>query len=87
MFYNFIMFYIYVLQSIKDNKLYIGSTSNLKKRFEEHNEGRVKSTSYRRPLELIYYEAYKEEDIARKREGLLKRGKAHMELRKRLKLN
>lgn len=81
------MFYIYVLQSIKDNKLYIGSTSNLKKRFREHDEGRVKSTSYRRPLELIYYEAYKEEEMARKRERLLKRGKAHMELRKRLKLN
>ena len=81
------MFYTYVLKSKKDNKIYIGSTSNLKKRFNEHNDGKVESTCYRRPLELIYYEAYKEKDIARKRERLLKRGKAHMELRKRLKLN
>jgi len=81
------MFYIYVLQSIKDNKLYIGSTSNLKNRFKEHNEGKVKSTSYRRPLELIYYEAYKEEEIARKREKILKSGKAHTELKRRLSID
>ena len=80
------MFYIYVLQSKKDNKLYIGSTSNLSRRFKEHNEGKVKSTSYRRPLKLIYYEAYREEDIARKREHLLKSGKANVELRRRLKI-
>ncbi|MEX2341008.1 MAG: GIY-YIG nuclease family protein [Candidatus Paceibacterota bacterium] len=38
------MFYIYVLKSLKDNELYIGSTSNLKRRFVEHNAGDVKST-------------------------------------------
>jgi len=78
------MFYVYVLKSGKDNKLYVGSTSNLSRRIKEHNEGKVKSTSYRRPIELIYYEAYREEDIARKREHLLKSGKAHVELKKRL---
>jgi len=81
------MYYVYILKSKEDDKLYIGSTSNLSKRLKEHNEGKVKSTSYRRPLELIYYEAYREEKIARKREKILKSGKAHMELKKRLKLN
>lgn len=81
------MYYVYVLKSGKDNKLYIGSTSNLKKRLKEHNNGKVESTSYRRPLEIIYYEAYKEEKTARKREKLLKKGKANMELRKRLELD
>lgn len=81
------MYYVYALQSEKDNKLYIGSTSNLRKRLKEHNEGKVESTRYRCPLDLIYYEAYKEEEIARKRERLLKRGKAHMELKKRLGLD
>jgi putative endonuclease len=51
------MFYTYVLQSSKDKKLYIGSTSNLKVRFETHNKGQVESTKERRPLTLIYYEA------------------------------
>ncbi len=81
------MFYIYILKSKKDKKLYIGSTPDLRSRFQEHNNGKVRSTSYRRPLELIYYEAYKTEEIARKRERQLKSGKAHMALKKRLKQN
>ena len=81
------VYYTYVLKSKKDDKLYIGSTSNLSRRFQEHNEGKVKSTSYRCPLELIYYEAYKEEEIARRREKILKIGKAHMELKRRLNIN
>lgn len=81
------MFYVYVLKSGKDGKLYIGSTANLKLRFQEHTHGKVKSTSYRRPLELIYYEAYKNENTARKREKQLKSGKVHMALKKRLTQN
>ncbi len=81
------MCYVYVLKSEKDGNLYIGSTVNLKLRFQEHINGKVKSTSYRRPLELIYYEAYKNENIARKRERQLKSGKAHVALRKRLTLS
>jgi len=79
------MFYVYVLKSKKDGKIYIGSTYDLKKRFKKHCDGEVKSTSFRRPLVLIYYECYVKEDIARKREKQLKSGKAHMELLKRLK--
>lgn len=81
------MFYVYVLQSKKDKKLYIGFTPDLRSRLQEHNGGRVKSTSYKRPLELIYYEAYKDEGIARRRERRLKSGiTAHMSLKKRLTL-
>ena len=78
------MLYVYVLKSKKDGKLYIGFTSNLRLRFQEHNDGKVKSTIYRRPLELIYYEAYKNESVAKKREKQLKSGKAHVALKKRL---
>jgi putative endonuclease len=52
------MYYVYILKSKKDNKLYIGVTNNLRKRVNEHNQGLTKSTEYRRPLVLIYYEAY-----------------------------
>ena len=52
------MYYTYVLISKGDGRLYIGSTSNLKRRFEEHNKGLNKSTKNRRPFKLIYYEAY-----------------------------
>jgi len=78
------MFYVYTLKSKKDRKLYIGFTSNLTKRFEEHRNGLVNCTKYRRPLELIYYEAYKDREIAKKRERQLKSGKAHIALKKRL---
>jgi len=80
------MFYVYVLKSNKDGKYYIGFTIDLKKRFQEHILGKVKATSYRRPLELIYYECYRERRIAQVRERQLKGGKAHIALIKRLKL-
>jgi putative endonuclease len=49
------MFYVYILLSKKDNKRYIGMTSDIHRRISEHNSGLVKSTKHRRPLELIHY--------------------------------
>jgi putative endonuclease len=66
------MFYTYILRSKKDDKLYIGFTNDLKRRVEEHNSGKNESTKFRRPLELIYYEAYKSEKDAKAREDNLK---------------
>ena len=79
------MFYVYILKSKKDGKHYIGFTNDLKKRFQEHNDGKNRSTFYRRPLELIYYECYKDKIIAKQRETQVKSGKAHTALMKRLK--
>ena len=79
------MFYVYVLQSIIDEDLYIGSTKDLRVRVEEHNKGGVRSTKSRKPLKLIYYEAYAVESDARKRESQLKlRGQARTQLKKRI---
>ena len=80
------MFYVYILKSQKDEDLYIGSTNNLRSRFKKHNEGKVPSTKSRRPFELIYYEAYKNEKDARERESRLKlRGQAKNHLKNRIK--
>jgi len=69
------MFYfVYVLFSRKDKGLYTGFTDNLKRRIKEHNQGLVASTKNRRPLELIYFEGYKDKSSAQKREGYLKIG-------------
>ena len=65
-------YYVYALHSSKDGKLYIGFSTDLKSRFKEHADGKVRATFYRRPLELIYYEAYKNRKIAQKRERQLK---------------
>jgi putative endonuclease len=79
------MFYTYILKSKKDNNLYIGSTTDLKRRFLEHNTGKVISTKSRAPFKLIYYEAYSAEEDARHREHNLKlRSKALTQLRKRI---
>jgi putative endonuclease len=79
------MFYVYLLKSRKDNNFYIGSTGDLKKRFTEHNSGKVFSTKLRTPFDLVYYEAYKDESDARRREQALKlRGQALAQLRKRV---
>lgn len=66
------MFYVYLLKSRRDSKLYIGYTSDLRRRIREHNEGLNKSTRTRRPIDLIYYEAYKSQDDAVHREEMLK---------------
>jgi putative endonuclease len=79
------MFYVYILKSKKDYQLYTGSTNDLRRRFKEHNDGKVFSTKFRRPFEIIYYEAYKSEKDARKRESNLKlRSRAFSQLKKRI---
>ncbi len=80
------MFYVYILKSNKDGKLYIGYSNNLRKRFREHNLGLVESTKSRMPLRLVYYEAYTLEEDATKREHNLKlRAKALKQLMLRIK--
>ena len=79
------MYYIYVLQSGKDKKRYVGYTNNLKLRFEQHCKGLVESTRNRRPLKIIYYEACLNQQDAIKREKYLKTHYGKMFLKKRLK--
>ena len=80
------MFYVYIIKSKKDSRLYTGSKNDLKQRFKEHNDGKVRSTKSRIPFELIYYEAYISEKDARVREHNLKlRANALNQLKKRIK--
>lgn len=78
------MFYMYVLQSNKDKRLYVGFSADLKKRIEAHNLGKVEATKNRRPLELVYYEAFKNEKAAREQELFYKTGQGRRILNKRL---
>jgi putative endonuclease len=52
------MYFIYVLQSVKDGKYYIGQTNNLNERLLRHNSGQVTSTKNRRPFKIIYRETF-----------------------------
>jgi len=72
-------------QNVKDWK-YIGSTNDLSRRSEEHNDGHFFSTKNYRPFQLVYYEAYFSEKDARERERQLKYfGNAYKFLIKRIK--
>ena len=68
------MFTVYILRSEKDNKRYIGVTSDLKERLFEHRNGLVKSTRHRRPFNLIHTEMYESKFEANQREKYFKSG-------------
>ena len=76
------MYYTYILKSEKDDKLYIGYTSNLKLRILQHKNGQVDSTKHRLPVKLIYYEAFLSEKDAQNEEKYYKSGgNAHNNLK------
>jgi putative endonuclease len=80
-------YYVYVLFSLKDRKLYIGYSTNLKTRYHNHLKGKVTATKNRLPLELIHYEAFKNNYDARTREKFLKSGFGRNELKKAIHRN
>ena len=73
------MHFIYILQSDKDKRYYVGMTQNLAIRLLYHNSGKVRSTKHRVPLRLIYSEKYGTGEEARKREVYLKSYKGSRE--------
>ena len=76
------MYYVYVLKSQSDGKLYTGYTTHLENRIREHNAGEVDSTKGRRPLDLVFFEGYKGMEDAKRRERCFKttRGKSSLRM-------
>ena len=68
------MYFVYVLRSLKDGRLYKGLTSDLERRVKEHNSGQAKSTKGFLPWELFHVEEFETREEARKREKYLKSG-------------
>ncbi|MCX6784949.1 MAG: GIY-YIG nuclease family protein [Candidatus Komeilibacteria bacterium] len=66
------MFFVYILQSLKDLGFYIGVTSDINRRFTEHNSGLSKSTKSRIPFIIVRVEKYLDIKTAYKREYFLK---------------
>jgi len=63
------MYFVYILQSLKDLGYYIGQTEDLDDRIKKHNKGLVKSTRSRKPFILIKKEFFNTRGEARKREN------------------
>lgn len=81
------MYYVYVLRSLKDKKLYIGKTKDLLARVKRHNLGRIVATKNRIPfkLKLIFYEAFDNKTDASRDELFFKSGFGREALRSKLK--
>ena len=77
-------YYVYVLLSQKDNKFYTGSTGDLKKRLQQHVQAKVLATKNRLPVDLIFYEAYRNKYDAIRREDYLKSTKGKRTLKQLL---
>lgn len=67
-------YYVYILQSLKDGSFYIGYTTDLRKRLQEHNSGKNAATRPYIPYRLIFYEAFLNRIDAKNREEYLKGG-------------
>jgi len=67
-------YYVYILEC-SDRTLYTGFTTNIEKRIEDHNGGRVgaKYTRSRRPVKLVYVQTCRTLSDALKREAEIKR--------------
>jgi len=65
---------VYILRC-NDGGCYYGSTNDLTERLEWHREGRVASTTWRRPLRLVYFEQHETLSQARQRERSFKNGR------------
>jgi len=79
------MYYVYVLRD-RYGKIYIGYTANLKKRLQAHARGHTSYLKNKRPVKLVYYEAYLSKKDARFREKSLKNyGSVLSGLKKRIK--
>ncbi len=79
------MYYVYILESLKKAKwLYKGSTSDLKRRLQEHNAGKNFSTAPYLPFKLIYCEAYLLKSDAEAREKYLKTSMGMRVIKKQL---
>ena len=66
---------MYIIQSIKSDRYYIGSTINVEKRLREHNYGKVRSTRKRGPWIIKLTERLPSKQEAIKREMQIKRYK------------
>ncbi len=80
-----IMYFVYVIQSLSYKTRYIGNTDDVLKRITEHNNGKCRYTSGRKPWKLVYHEQYQTRGEAMRREKFLKSGQGRKWLSEKLK--
>ena len=71
---------VYIIESGRNGRLYVGQTADMETRLAAHNGGLVKATRYLTPWRLVYTEACIDQTAARKREYRLKQLKSRKAL-------
>ncbi|HEY9583032.1 MAG TPA: GIY-YIG nuclease family protein [Candidatus Paceibacterota bacterium] len=77
------MYFVYFLKSKANGDLYVGSSEDVKRRFTEHNDGKVKSTKGYTPWELLGYEECGTRSEAVRKEKYYKTGQQKELLKKK----
>ena len=72
---------VYILQSLKDKRTYVGSTNNFERRLVQHQTGKVISTKHRVPFKVLLTEEFESLKEARKRELWYKSGAGRRKLK------
>ena len=70
------MYYVYVLESLKNGRYYVGVTANLEDRLKRHNARENRSTSPYAPYIIRHTESFPTLKEARKRESDIKNKKS-----------
>ena len=70
------VYFVYILQSLKDFSFYVGQCDDLDRRMSKHTDGMSRYTSGKRPLRMVYFEKYPSRSLALKREKQIKNMKS-----------
>jgi putative endonuclease len=75
-------YWVYILQSEKNDSYYIGHTTDLEGRIQRHNRGRSPYTKAKLPWRLIYREEFHSRSETMKRENEIKGKKSRAYIEK-----
>jgi predicted GIY-YIG superfamily endonuclease len=78
------MYYVYIIQSKVDDRLYVGFSTDLKKRIKAHNFGQSIHTAKYKPWALVFYSSFCDIKTAKEFEQYLKSHSGRIFLNKRL---
>ena len=78
-------YYFYIIQSKRNNKLYLGNTTDLEKRIREHNKGNNIATKPNTPYKLIFYSVFINKEDAKNCEKYFKTTSGWKRINKMLK--
>ena len=81
---NQMKYYVYVIQSLRDDSLYVGLTRNLNKRIQEHKGGLSTYTKGHLPYKLIFVAVLPDKFIAARFEKYLKTASGKAFIAKRI---